>query len=144
MNFKTTIVLLIVLVMVAGMLWWTGRGPNPPQQTNQQTSVDQGTRLIDVQLNNINGVNITNAAGEQTTLKKTGDSWRLTAPMDSAAVDWSAQDFVRSLSELRSQGRPAAAPDSGLDKPRYRLDLSTNDGKTIDIAIGNRAGRCNC
>ena len=140
MNFKTTIVLLIVLVIVAGMLWWTGRGPNPPEQTSQRTSVDQGTRLIDVPANNLNALNITNAAGEQTTLKKSAGSWRLTEPVDAPAVDWSTQDFVRSLSELRSQGRPASAPDSGLDKPRYRVDLSTDEGKTIDIAIGNRAG----
>jgi hypothetical protein len=140
MNFKTTIVLIILLAIVGGVLWWTGRGPNPPEQTNQQPSVDQGTRLIDVQANSINALNVTNATGEKTALKKTGDSWRLTEPVAAPAVDWSTQDLVRSVAEVRSQGRPASAPDSGLDKPRYRIEISTDDGKTIDIAIGNRAG----
>jgi hypothetical protein len=139
MNFKTTIVLIILLFIVAGTLWWTGRSPSTPPPT-QTPSIDQGTRLLDVQTNNVNALSITDAAGQQITLHKYGDAWRLTAPVAAAAVDWSSKDLVRSVAELRSAGRPAEAPDSGLALPRYRLTLSTEDGKTINIAIGNRAG----
>lgn len=139
MNFKTTLILIALLIVVTGALWWSGRSPVAPQQA-PPPGVDQGTRLLDVQISNVDALTITDAAGQKTVLHKYGDAWRLTAPVDAPAVDWSTKDLVRSVAELRSAGRPAEAPDSGLSSPRYRLALSTDDGKTINIAIGNRAG----
>jgi hypothetical protein len=139
MNFKTTIVLIVLLVVVGGALWWTGR-TSPPAQPVQAPSVDQGAPLLDVKTNNVDALSITDANGKTTTLKKYGDAWRLTAPVDAPAVDWSTRELVRSVAELRSAGRPAEAPDAGLSSPRYRLTLATDDGKTVNISIGNRAG----
>jgi hypothetical protein len=139
MNFKTTIVLIVLLIVVGGALWWTGRTAPPAQQT-QAPSVDQSAPLFDVKANNVDSLSITDANGKTTTLKKYGDSWRLTAPVDAPAVDWSTRDLVRSVAELRSTGRPTEAPDAGLSAPRYRVALSTDDGKTVNLSIGNRAG----
>ncbi len=140
MNFKTTIVLIVVLAVVGGVFWYSQLGEKKTaEQTTDQTTAEGGQKLLDLQTDQVKGFTITDADGNHTTIEKNGVAWRMTEPVTAPAVDWQTQDFVRSLCDLRSQGRPASAPsDAGLDKPKYSVVLSTNDGKTVHITIGNK------
>jgi hypothetical protein len=70
---------------------------------------------------------------------KDGASWRMTEPVAGGAVDWQTQDLIRSICDLRSQGKPnTTAADAGLNTPQYKVDLLTTDGKTMRLTIGNK------
>jgi hypothetical protein len=140
MNFKTTIVLLVALAVVGGIFFFTQPGEKKTaEQSADQSTAAGGQKLLDLQADQIKGFTITDADGNHTTLEKTGATWRLTEPVSAAAVDWQTQDLIHTLCDLRSQGRPEGAPsDAGLDKPKYIVSLSTNDGKIVRIDIGNK------
>jgi hypothetical protein len=140
MNFKTTIVLLVALAVVGGVFWYSQLSEKKaPDQAADQATAGGGRKLLDLQSDQVSGFTITDSDGNHTTLEKSGAAWRMTEPVSAAAVDWQTQDLIRNLCDLRSQGRPASAPsDAGLDKPKYSIALSTSDGKTVRLDIGNR------
>ncbi|MGD0462666.1 MAG: DUF4340 domain-containing protein [Tepidisphaeraceae bacterium] len=140
MNFKTTIVLLVALAVVGGVFWYSQLGEKKtPEQASEQATAGGGQKLLDLQSDQVTGFTLTDSDGNHTTVERSGAAWRMTEPVSAAAVDWQTQDLIRTLCDLRSQGRPASAPsDAGLDKPRYRVALSTSDGKTARIVIGNK------
>ncbi|MGD0769264.1 MAG: DUF4340 domain-containing protein [Tepidisphaeraceae bacterium] len=141
MNFKTTIVLLIALIVVGVVFFYQQSRPTPQAVEPEQPSSAQGPKLFNVESGQVNGVTIIDSDGNRTVIQRDGAAWRMTEPVISAAVDWQTQDLIRTICDLRSQGRPDSAPaDSGLDHPRYIVDLSITDGKSVRLAIGNNAG----
>jgi hypothetical protein len=144
MNFKTTGVLIVALVVLCGMWWFTRSG----QKTSQEIAppllpeAGAGPRLMDLDSAKVNRLTIVDAAGGRTSLQRTGDQWRLLEPVDAPAATWGARSLVATIVELRSRGRPAADPGaaSGLAKPRYRIDVSTEDGKSAQLLIGAKTG----
>jgi hypothetical protein len=140
MNFKTTIILLIALAVVGGIFFFTQPAEKKiTEQSADQATATGGQKLFDIQPDQVKGVTITDADGNHTTLEKTGATWRLTEPVSAPAVDWQTQDLIRTLCDLRSQGRPESAPsDAGLDKPKFIVSLSTDAGKAVRIDIGNK------
>jgi hypothetical protein len=141
MNFKTTILLLIALIVVGVVFYLDQNRPNPTGVDTEQPSSPQGPKLFSIESGQVNGVTIIDSDGNRTAIHRDGAAWKMTEPVNSAAVDWQTQDLIRTVCDLRSQGRPDAAPaDSGLDHPRYIVDLSITDGKNARLAIGNTAG----
>ena len=115
--------------------------PTPTAVEPDQPSSAQGPKLFNIESGQVNGVTIIDSDGNRTVIQRDGAIWKMTEPVISAAVDWQTQDLIRTICDLRSQGRPDTAPaDSGLDRPRYIVDLSITDGKNARLAIGNNAG----
>ncbi|HEX4055215.1 MAG TPA: DUF4340 domain-containing protein [Tepidisphaeraceae bacterium] len=136
MNFKTTIVLLVALLVVGGIFW---AGQISEKKAPEQTTAGQAKKLLDLRSDQVKGLTITDADGNHTTLEKNGTGWRMTEPVNAVAVDWQTQDLVRTLCDLESQGKPeGTVSDSGLDKPKYSVAISTDDGKTVRLDIGNK------
>lgn len=141
MNFKTTIILFLTLLVVGIIFFSTSK--NPSQQTAQQTPQNpgEGKKLIDLESSQVKGITITDADGNRTAIRQDGASWKLTDPIDAPAVDYETQDLLRTICDLRSQGRPDSTPsDSGLDKPKFTVDLIGTDGKSTRLTIGNKTG----
>jgi hypothetical protein len=138
MNIKTTLVLAALLVVVAAVVLFTESGKSP--EASPQPQGDQGRQLVDLQSGDVTRVTIVSATGDRTSLRKTGTAWDMTEPVKSPAVEWTVQQLVSSLVGLQSQGRPESDPGSaaGLDSPRYRVELATDGGKTVVLAIGNK------
>lgn len=136
MNFKTTIVLLVALLVVGGVFWSSQLSE---KKAPEQTTAGHGKKLLDLRSDQVTGFTITDADGNHTTLEKNGMAWRMTEPVNAVAVDWQTQDLIRTMCDLESQGKPENAPsDSGLDKPRYSVAISTEDGKAVRLDIGNK------
>lgn len=142
MNFKTTGVLIVALVVLCGTLWLTRGSQKASEETSQPLASEAGAgpRLMNLDAGTVNRLSIVDAAGGRTTLQRTGNEWRLTEPVNAPAATWGARSLVATIVELRSRGRPAADPGaaSGLAKPRYRIDLSTEDGKSAQLLIGDK------
>jgi hypothetical protein len=141
MNFKTTIILLIALSAVAGIFFYTGAGEKKPQ-SNEQTNpiLGVGAKVLDLQPEQVVRVGITSADGKQITLAKTESGWRMSGPADAASPDWAVRGFIGAFAEVTSSGHPADTDSSqtGLDKPAYRIEFQTADGKITDLSLGNK------
>jgi hypothetical protein len=139
MNFKTTIVLFMALLVVGIIFFVSNKSPNQSAPETAQPTPGQGQKLIDMQSDQVKGITITDADGNRTSVRQDGPAWKMTDPVPSAAVDWQTQDLIRTICDLRSQGRPDSTPsDAGLDKPRYTVDLINTDGKSTRLVIGNK------
>lgn len=142
MNFKTTVILIVLLIVVGGAVWFSNRGPAAPDQAIEQPAGPQGRKLLDISADHVNRLSITDDAGKRTNVEKTGGQWRMVEPVDSPAVEFAVRGLVGQITDLHSHGRPSSDPGdaAGLDKPRYRIELGTDDGKTVKLVLGNKAG----
>jgi hypothetical protein len=141
MNFKTTILLLAALVVVGVYFFVSQSGSKPTTPAPETIQPGQGPKLLDVSSSNVKGIIIIDDQGNRTSIRQEGAGWKMTEPVEAPAVDWQTTDLVRTITDLRSQGRPDAAPsDTGFDKPMYTVELTDTDGKTTKLVIGNKTG----
>ncbi|MCC6423874.1 MAG: DUF4340 domain-containing protein [Phycisphaerales bacterium] len=146
MNFKTTLILIVLLAAVGLYLlvdhWKT---PNPSvEQAVEQTGLSgEGTRLFEADAKDVNKVQITPADGSKLVMQKSDGHWQITEPVSALADPFETDDFVRSLVELRTRGQIDPTGDkaaaTGLDHPAWRVELSLESGQTIQFTIGARA-----
>ncbi len=141
MNFKTTIILLVLLAVVGGVVWFTGGNDKKAEQANSSPG-GAGQKLVDLSADHVNKLTIADAAGNRTTIVKDGSAWKMTEPVAAGAQEYTARDLISSLTDLRSQGKPDSDPGSasGLEKPRYTISLTGDDGKTSVIKLGEKTG----
>ena len=127
-------------LLVVGIIFFvSNKGPNLPAPETAPTGAGSGQKLIDLQSSQVKGITITDADGNRTSVRQDGAAWKMTDPVAATAVDWQTQDLIRTICDLRSQGRPDSVPaDAGLDKPQYTVDLINTDGKSTRLAIGNK------
>jgi Domain of unknown function (DUF4340) len=141
MNFKTTILLFVALLAVGVIFFVSNRSATEQPPQTSQTIPGQGEKLVDLQSNQVTGISITDADGNRTSVRQEGVAWKMTDPAAAPAVDWQTQDLIRTICDLRSQGKPDSTPsDAGLDKPQYTVDLISSDGKSTRLTLGNKTG----
>ena len=93
MNFKTTVILLILLIG-AGTFIAIDRWRNGDRDTAENTADTK--RLFDVKnKDDVNSVTIKPADGNEIVLTKTDNKWRMTKPVESAAENWQVDSLVR-------------------------------------------------
>ena len=136
MNFKTTILLLVLLAVVGGYFafeHYKGQNAPPPAQTT--------SKLLDVDSNNVKQVSITQPDGKKIALEKSGSQWRLTGPVNAPADSFAVDELLRQVTSLTPRGQlPADQKTSvGLDHPNYVIQLATADGKTHTISVGDKS-----
>jgi hypothetical protein len=139
MNFKTTIVLIVILVIVGVAVYVSSRESGAPKEEAKQA------KLLDVSATDINKIRITPAAGPAIALERgTGTQWRMTSPTTAPADEFAAQGVADALAGLQSRAeidpKGADAAATGLDQPAFRVEADTKDGKTIKLAVGNHSG----
>jgi hypothetical protein len=136
MNFKTTIVLLVLLAAVGvyvGVEHFAGGNKA------EETAAADNTKLIPVKSEDVSKVSITASDGKRLTLVKSGSDWRMTEPLDAKADTFAVEDLLRQLTGLQSRGQIKADQKAsvGLDKPRFVVEL-TADGKTTKLQVGEQ------
>ncbi|MGA3066429.1 MAG: DUF4340 domain-containing protein [Tepidisphaeraceae bacterium] len=143
MKFKTTGILVLALLAALGFYLWSGGAKPPATPTDQTISpVGDGQLLIPLDVASVNQINITDSNGLQTTVRKDGDHWLMTAPVAAPAFYDAAEGLAAALTTLRSSGRPDSDPGSasGLDKPQYTVEVGTYDGKSSTLYVGQKTG----
>jgi hypothetical protein len=142
MNFKTTIVLLVALVVVGIMFYFNMNRPSsavPDQE--QPAAAGEGPKIIKLSGDDVTSITITDSGGNRTAVHKDGATWQMTEPVSAGVVDWQTTDLIRTICDLRSQGRPDASPgDSGLNTPSFKVDLLTSDGRSTRLVLGAKTG----
>ncbi|HXE54789.1 MAG TPA: DUF4340 domain-containing protein, partial [Tepidisphaeraceae bacterium] len=135
MNFKTTVVLLVLLALAGiyiGVQHFVGT-------SNTETAVTNTNKLVSANTDDVSKVAITHSDGSKIVLTKSGSDWKLTEPLQAPADKFAVDDLVRQLTGLQSRGHlPADQKASvGLDKPRTTVELTAN-GKTTKLAFGDQ------
>lgn len=137
MNFKTTVILLVLLVG-AGVYIMFDRLRHGDRDTAEQTTADT-KRLFDVKnKDDVTSLTIKPADGNEIVITKSADNkWRMTKPVDAAAENWQVDSLVRDLIDLESKAKVDPA-EKGLDKPRLNVEISAKGGKLIKFAVGEK------
>jgi len=135
MNFKTTVILLVLLGAAAAFVLFDrlGNGDKEKVETASDTK-----RLFDVKdKDDVNSLTIKSADGSEIVLAKADGKWRMTKPVEAAAEMWQVDGLVRDLIGLESKYQVDPA-DKGLDKPQFKVEMSAKGGKLLKFDVGNK------
>jgi len=161
MNFKTTLVLL-VLVVIGGVIWYLAGEAPPPEEQKPGVAIDTSRPryLLDPRPEANQIVHVEFERRDQPTLvfersprkddPERMEDWRMIAPLNSATENYLVNGLVTLLTGLQShrtftpgsEGAPSAA-EAGLDPPRAVLTIQDKEGKSYGIQIGKRLALSN-
>ena len=131
MNFKTTLLLLVALVIVGTFVLFRGR----PSDDTSPPSVTR--KLLPIESFAVSEISVTNSDGSVMTITKgNAGEWRLTKPVAAAAERFAVDDLVRAVTSLESTSQVDVTPATGLENPRYTVSIIA-DGKTHEVQIGD-------
>ena len=132
MNFKTTIVLIVLLAIAAGWLLLTR------EHTSDSTASPASASLISLTPADVTKVVVSSAEGAGFTLEKSGADWRLTAPVLAPAESFEVDSLIRAFTDAKPTGSVDASSSSGLNPPRQTVELDTA-GKNLKLNVGDRS-----
>jgi hypothetical protein len=134
MNFKTTVVL-IVLLAVAGIVLMFTRDHG----ADEKISTDKKQKVMDVAASDVKRIAITSADGKKLAMEKAGTEWRMTQPVSATAQPFEVDGLIRAITDLESRGEITAdSKSTGLANPRYTIELATSDGKDRTLLVGEK------
>lgn len=152
MNFKTTIVLLIVLIAVGAVLYFT-RGSNTAAPSETATAAH---KLIDVSSSDVSKVVVQTSDGQKIVLEKTSETspteadlnaikppqtdWKITSPIVAPADQSKVDSLISGVLNASSTAETDIGSDAakfGFDQPQDKVELSTKD-KTYTVDFGRK------
>jgi len=145
MNFRTTLILLVCLLLVGAYVMFTS-GPNAPSRTN--TSL---TKVFDLTSNDINKLTITPADGKRIVLERktlegsanagispAQSDWKISEPITAYADGMKVSDLLDTLVASTSTAQipiTGNGADYGLDTPQFTVDLEAG-AKSVRLDVG--------
>lgn len=147
MNVRTTIVLLVVLVLLAGYVLWPGSNQGAADIEDTLDVSDTSSELAEIRMPvltvnsaDIQTIEVADAAGETVTLVRQGDTWNLTAPNAAPADAFQVSRVITDLVELTASRvftpTEGTLADYGLAEPEYQVTLSGADGVLARLRLG--------
>jgi hypothetical protein len=141
MNFKTTIILLVLLIAAGVAVYFTN--PSKPADETQQTP-ETPKKLLNFNTSDVDRLVIQPADGKQIVLKRDGLGWHMLEPVDAPAEINGPSEILSDLVAMASTGRVSAtgadAAATGLSPPQFKLEIVTKDGHSTKLDIGSRSG----
>jgi hypothetical protein len=135
MNFKTTVILL-ALLLVVGAFFAYDRFAGHDKETVETASDTK--KLFDVKdKDDVSSVTIKSQDGSEIVLTKSDNKWRMTKPVEAAAENWQVDSLVRDLVGLESKATVDPAG-KGLDKPKFHIEISAKGGKLLKFDVGDK------
>lgn len=144
MNPKTTIVLLLLLVALAGGIVLTRLMHSDPEETGDLSGE---MTLYDPQPRGIVELRIQSPAGQDLRFRlQDGEQWGLVEPFAMDVRDAEVEKLVKLLTLARPVRKfdpslPGALADTmtGLDQPRWTLTATNRDGQSYVLHVGRQA-----
>src|SRR5829696_3763076 len=143
MNFKTTLVLLVVLVALGLALFLTG-APKKNEGAAEKAADETRERRVfaGIKSEDVNKITVVPADGKRIVMQKDAGKWRLLEPVAAPAEAFEVDALARALAELKAHGRVTESADAtavGLASPKYKVEFSTSGSKTFALNIGNKS-----
>lgn len=140
---RSTVVMLIVLALVAGIYWYMQQPENLIERTLKPTptatTVSLGT-VIRSEQGSVTRIVIQASDGSSIELDKTSGIWQLITGEGSQPADPKAVDVAASgLLDLRILNKIAPAPEPtaiALEPPAYRFSITLSDGSQVNFDVG--------
>lgn len=140
---RSTVVMLILLAVLAGLYWYMQQPENiikrAIQPTPTPTTVNLGT-VIGPEKGPAVRIAIVSSNGESVSIDRSMGIWMLVTAEDSVPADPNAVDFAASgLSDLRILSKIDPVPDPAsisLEPPAYRFSIRMADGSQVDFNVG--------
>lgn len=144
MNFRTTIVLFILLVGAGVFFFFATRNPQPTtSQTPTQETGGKGRALFTVSSGKLEKLTVRPSQGPAIELARQDGKWQMLQPIAWPADGSKVDNFLNALTSLHSRGgvemNASNASSTGLDHPRYVIDAWDTDGKKIQLDVGNHS-----
>lgn len=133
MNFKTTLVLLILLAVAGVAIWFTKAQPaDVPTETKAQ-------KLLEISAGDVQMLTITPADGKKIVAVREGTGWKLTEPVAAAADAGRINALLADIAALESQSQVDVTDGTGLNSARFVVEMAMKDGKKHTLRVGDRS-----
>ncbi len=143
MNVKTTVVLLILLIVGLGYVIvfhtdWLARKGQPPAVTAED-------KFLLSKLGKVERLEVERPGSARLVLARSDDKWRLVEPVSAPALAWQVNSLVSRLSGLRFLRKDAPdQPDfpkddlTHLSAPLATVSLTDEKGQTYNLRVGRK------
>ena len=137
MNFRNTVILVVIAVVVVAGVYFT-EGRRDTSQDAAKTSSGQSGQVLDLKAADVTRLTVADNSGKAVEVTKSGDAWTLTAPSqgpaDSPRVDSAVQQLAGTKASRKIEAKDVDKAAFGLDKPAYIITLGTTAGdKTLTV-----------
>jgi len=154
MRFQTTLMLALAVLAAAAVLW-VYKDRLGDEALAPETPEAAATHLLDIGPNDVGTVTLEargkdGAFEKKLALQRTGDAWRLTAPVDAAADTYAATHLAQAMADATfhralapgEAGQPTLES-LGLESPAYRWTVVTTatpskPAQTFQIDLGRK------
>jgi len=141
MNFKTTLILLAVLLGLGAFIFFSKSSSEGEKKTETEATANE-RKLFDVQSTDVTKIAVTPADGKRMVLERSGGTWKLTEPVQAAAETFEVDSLARALAELKSHAKVKAssqdAAATGLANPRYKIEFTAKE-KNYSLSVGDKS-----
>src|SRR5262245_10127872 len=137
MNFRTTILLLVVLIAAGVLYFITTRNEPTEEQAKTHRTEEAVKKLLDIpNPGAVNKIVVTHAGGERVAFERGAGAseWKIVEPVTGPAEAFQVDNLVREVIDLRTTGSTDAAG-KGLDQPRYVIEVTDKDSKTTKLNV---------
>jgi hypothetical protein len=109
------------------------------QVTKPETTTPELKKVITLTAPEVQTITIKPNIGKTIEFTRDGMDWKITKPITGPAESGLVQAMVNDLTDLQSQAQVDISEGTGLKTPRFVVDLTTKDGKTTTINIGDKS-----
>jgi hypothetical protein len=141
MNFKTTLILAVVLLGLGAYIFFTRDHGGEKTKPDEVTDATE-RKLFEVKPEDVTKITVTPADGKRMVLVKgTDGKWQILEPVSAPAEAFEVDSLARSLAELKSHGRVSSGDTAatGLSSPKYKVEFVTSDNKSHALAVGSKS-----
>jgi hypothetical protein len=135
MNFKTTCILLVLLLGAGAYLYFGGAKENPPTEEKESGGAK---KLLTIKSADVKKLTITPADGKKIIFVRDQMNWKITEPIAAPAEAGTVNTLLDELVAMQSTNTTEVSDGSGLKSPRYVVDLDA-DGKVTTVSIGDKS-----
>lgn len=158
MNYRTTIVLLVLVAVGAGFFFFAPSESKKSEELKEVTAPKEALKYVldprpevkDIVKVSIEKAGKPKVAFEQTAAADEKDpaslrQWRMTEPVDTPIENYMLEGLIRSFAELQASrsfkpgDKEPSLADAGLSPPAAVVNLTDKKGKTYKFEVGKKA-----
>jgi hypothetical protein len=138
MKFRGLIAAAIVLLVLAGVLYWSEHRKTPPAST---TTASTSPAILKVDPATVSSLTVKQKGAQPVTLVRSGTQWQITSPGTFPADASAVSGMLSSLSPLNSErvvdDHATNLAQFGLSDPSLEVDVTGKDNATHRLLLGD-------
>ncbi|MCC7498328.1 MAG: DUF4340 domain-containing protein [Bryobacterales bacterium] len=134
---RRLLIAVVVLAALAGAIYWSEKH----KPAGEKAPGDTGPKITAIQSDQIRQIEIKRKDGENTVLRKNNGTWEMTSPaplrVDQEAANSLAGTFNNLSADRLVDQQTNDLTQYGLASPATQVIVTENNGKTVDLQIGD-------